>query len=40
MGYLTITDADTEWLLIGAILVFFMRECSFLPSPCRSMTPD
>ena len=26
-SYLTITDADSEWLLIGAILVFFMRAC-------------
>ena len=25
MGYLAITDSDTEWLLIGAILVF--RPC-------------
>ena len=25
MAYLTTADSDTEWLMIGAILVFFMR---------------
>ena len=33
MGYLSITDADSEWLLIGAILVFFMRAFRAPPFP-------
>ena len=32
MAYFLADEADSEWLLIGAILVFFMRE-SRVPCP-------